>query len=326
MIFNTLETKNNVFVAPIAGVTDHVFRKILKDMGAGLLYTEMVSAKALCFGDKKTKSLMQIADDQQPCGVQLFGSDPKIIAEAAKIVENTTPAAFIDINMGCPVPKVAGNGEGSALLKNPPLMGEIIYAVKNAVKLPVTAKIRIGWTADSINAVECAKILEQNGADMIAVHGRTREQYYSGTADRSIIRDVKNAVKIPVVGNGDITSPESMRDMFEFTGCDAVMLARGIMGNPWLIKQCLHYQQTGEILPQPSFDEMAEMAVYHTKMLVEAFGERNGIRQARGHLTWYVKGRRGAAAVKNLLTSALTVEEIEEVFARWKNELSDTQH
>ena len=205
-------------------------------------------------------------------------------------------------------------------------MQRIAFCGKNAVKLPVTAKIRIGWTADSINAVECAKILEQNGADMIAVHGRTREQYYSGTADRSIIRDVKNTVKIPVVGNGDITSPESMRDMFEFTGCDAVMLARGIMGNPWLIKQCLHYQQTGEILPQPSFDEMAEMAENHTKMLVEAFGERNGIRQARGHLTWYVKGRRGAAAVKNLLTSALTVEEIEEVFARWKNELSDTQH
>ena len=326
MIFNTLETENNVFVAPIAGVTDLVFRKILKDMGAGLLYTEMVSAKALCFGDKKTQSLMKIADEEHPCGVQLFGSDPDIIAKAAKIVEQTTSAAFIDINMGCPVPKVAGNGEGSALLKNPELIGKIMYAVKNAVSLPVTAKIRIGWDDSCINAVQCAKILEKNGADMIAVHGRTREQYYSGTADRTVIRDVKNAVKIPVVGNGDITTPESMRDMLDFTGCDAVMLARGILGNPWLVRQCIHYLKTGEILPPPSLEEMIDMAVYHTKMLVEAFGETKGIRQARGHLTWYVKGRRGAAAIKNELTSALSVGEIETIFDRWKHELLNSQH
>ena len=326
MIFNGLETKNNVFVAPIAGVTDHVFRKILKEMGAGLLYTEMVSAKALCFGDKKTRSLMHIAESEYPCGVQLFGSDPDIIAKAAKIVRDTTPAAFIDINMGCPVPKVAGNGEGSALLKNPQLMGEIMYAAKNAVNLPVTAKIRIGWDSGSINAVQCAKILEENGADMIAVHGRTREQYYSLTADRSVIRDVKNAVKIPVVGNGDITSPESAADMFDFTGCDAVMLARGIMGNPWLVKQCVNYFKTGEILPPPSINEMIDMAVRHTKMLVEDFGENRGIKQARGHLTWYVKGRRGAAALKNELTSALSVSEIETIFDRWKHELLDSQH
>ncbi len=317
MKIGSIETENNIFAAPLAGVTNKVYRKILKDMGAGLLYTEMISAKALCFGDKKTMQLMSIDEEKGPVAVQIFGSEPDIMADGAKIAVETVRPDIIDINMGCPVPKVAGNGEGSALMKNPELAGEIVKKVKLAVNIPVTAKIRSGWDNDTINAVEVAKILEYNGLDAIAVHSRTRMQYYSGTADRSVIRDVKNAVKIPVIGNGDIFSPQSAEDMFAFTGCDAVMLGRGIMGNPWLMRECVEYIG-GKQVTEHSLSDVIDMAIYHTEKLVESRGENYGIKEARSHLTWYVKGYRGAAKIKNLLTSAVTVEEIKEIFDMWR--------
>ncbi|MBR2489178.1 MAG: tRNA dihydrouridine synthase DusB [Clostridia bacterium] len=307
-----LDLKGKVFAAPMAGVSDLPYRKILKSFGAALLFTEMVSAKALCYKDKKTYRLTNIEDIEGPVGVQIFGSEPEIMAEGARIVQAQTKARFIDINMGCPVPKIVGNGEGSALLKNPALIAEIVTAVKKAVSIPVTVKIRAGFSPDTINAVEVAKILEASGCDMVSVHGRTREQYYSGKADWNIIREVKNSVKIPVCGNGDIFSGKDAVDMLESTGCDYVMPARGLMGNPWLIKEC-NCAIDGTVYTPPSVEERLDMALYHAAKLAEYAGERNGIRQARAHLSWYVKGLRGASRLKNALTAACTVAEVESI-------------
>ncbi len=314
MIIGNLKLENNIIVAPMAGVTDFSFRSILKSMGAALVFTEMISAKALCYKDKKTFTLLKTAESERPLAVQLFGSEPDIIAEGARIIEGLGIADIIDINMGCPVPKVAGNGEGSALMKNPQLIGEIISKLVSSVKLPVTAKIRSGWDDGNINAVEVAKIIEDAGASAITVHPRTRNQYYSGTADRSIITAVKKAVSIPVIGNGDIFLPEDADDMFETTGCDAVMLARGILGNPWLVKRCLDKSE-----PIPDLKEVIDMAIYHTRILCEEKGESRGIRQARSHLTWYVKGRHGASRIKDALTRALSVKEVEDILYDWYN-------
>ncbi len=314
MKIGNIKLENNIIVAPMAGVTDYTFRSILKSMGAGLLFTEMISAKALCYKDKKTFTLLKSSDAERPLAVQLFGSEPDIIAEGARIVEGLGIADIIDINMGCPVPKVAGNGEGSALMKNPQLIGEIINKLVNTIKLPVTAKIRSGWDENSINAVEIAKIIEDAGASAITVHPRTRNQYYSGTADRSIIAEVKKIVSIPVIGNGDIFSPEDAENMFDLAGCDAVMLARGVMGNPWLVKRCLD-----KSAPVPDLKEVIDMAIYHTRMLCEENGESRGIRQARAHLTWYVKGRHGASRIKDSLTRALSADEVEKILYDWYN-------
>lgn len=314
--FNSINGK--VFAAPLAGVTDLPYRKILKSFGAALLYTEMVSAKALCYKDKKTYRLTNIDHSEQPVGIQIFGSEPEIMAEAAQIVSEQTDASFIDINMGCPVPKIASNGEGSALLRNPQLIGKIMSAVKKSVALPVTAKIRAGFTADTINATEVAKILEANGCDMIAVHGRTREQYYSGKADWNVIRDVKLAVKIPVIGNGDIFSGEDAVNMLEQTGCDYVMVARGMLGNPWLIDECNH-AIAGTPYTPPSIEGRLKMAYYHASKLAEYAGEQNGIRQARAHLSWYVKGLHGASRLKNELTRACTLAEVKSILDGWCN-------
>ena len=314
MKIGNIKLDNNIIVAPMAGVTDFTFRSILKSMGAALVFTEMISAKALCYKDKKTFTLLKSSSSERPLAVQLFGSEPDIIAEGARIVEGLGIADIIDVNMGCPVPKVAGNGEGSALMKNPQLIGEIISKLVNSVKLPVTAKIRSGWDDENINAVEVAKIIENSGASAITVHPRTRNQYYSGTADRNLITEVKKVVSIPVIGNGDIFSPEDAENMFETTGCDAVMLARGVMGNPWLVKRCLD-----KTVPFPDLKEVIDMAIYHTRMLCEEKGETRGIRQARAHLTWYVKGRHGASRIKDSLTRALSADEVEKILYDWYN-------
>ena len=311
-----INLSGKVFAAPMAGITDLPYRKILKSFGAALLYTEMVSAKALCYKDKKTYRLTNIEDCEQPVGIQIFGSEPDIMAEAARILAEQTKTSFIDINMGCPVPKIAGNGEGSALLKNPKLIGEIMSAVKKAVSIPVTAKIRSGFTAETINTLEVAKILEANGCDMIAVHGRTRDQYYSGKADWDVIRQVKQTVKIPVVGNGDIFSGADAVNMLSETGCDYVMVARGMMGNPWLIAECNHAIDDAPLTPPP-IEERLKMAYYHTSQLAEYAGEINGIKQARAHLSWYVKGLRGASKLKDKLTRACTLDEVKSILDGW---------
>ena len=287
------------FLAPMAGVTDITFRHICKSHGAALLYSEMVSAKALHYNDKKTAALMEIAADEHPCAVQLFGSEPEIIAEAIpKVIEASNPE-LIDINMGCPTPKIVNNGDGCALMKNPELIGKIMRAAADASPLPVTAKIRKGWDATSVNAVEIAKILEANGAAAVAVHGRTREEFYSGKADWDIIKSVKAAVKIPVIGNGDIFTANDARDMLDYTGCDAVMVGRGAQGNPFIFTQINELLSTGAVTTVPSFEDRVNQAIRHLKSLVDTRGEYIGVREARKHIAWYIKGLPNASRLKN---------------------------
>ena len=259
---------NNVVLAPMAGVTDLPFRLLCKEQGAGLICTEMVSAKAISFHNKNTVALLETAPQERPISLQLFGSDPDIISEMAAYIEER-PFDILDINMGCPVPKVAGNGEGSALMKNPKLVEEIISKTVRAIKKPVTIKIRKGFSPDCVNAVEIARIAEASGASAIAVHGRTREQYYSGRADWDIIRQVKEAVSIPVIGNGDVDSPQSAGKMLEETGCDAIMIGRAARGNPWLFRQICAYLETGVLLPKPEKEEVKAMMLRHARMQIE---------------------------------------------------------
>lgn len=295
-------TIDNPFVlAPMAGVTDLPFRVLCKEQGAGLLCMEMVSAKAIQFNNKNTFDLMKIDEREHPVSLQLFGSDPDIISEQAKRIEEL-PFDILDINMGCPVPKVAGNGEGSALMKNPKLIGEIVEKTARAISKPLTVKIRKGFTEDTVNAVEVAKIAEASGAAAIAVHGRTREQYYSGKADWDIIRQVKEAVKIPVMGNGDVTTPESAKAMMEQTGCDFVMIGRAVRGNPWIFAQMNHYLKTGEHLPKPTYEEVREMMLRHARMEIQERGEYTGIREMRKHVAWYTTGMPHSAKLRKHLS------------------------
>lgn len=295
-------TIDNPFVlAPMAGVTDLPFRVLCKEQGAGLLCMEMVSAKAIQFNNKNTFDLMKIDEREHPVSLQLFGSDPDIISEQAKRIEEL-PFDILDINMGCPVPKVAGNGEGSALMKNPKLIGEIVEKTARAISKPLTVKIRKGFTEDTVNAVEVAKIAEAYGAAAIAVHGRTREQYYSGKADWDIIRQVKEAVKIPVMGNGDVTTPESAKAMMEQTGCDFVMIGRAVRGNPWIFAQMNHYLKTGEHLPKPTYEEVREMMLRHARMEIQERGEYTGIREMRKHVAWYTTGMPHSAKLRKHLS------------------------
>lgn len=303
----TLE--NNVFLAPMAGITDMPFRILCKEQGCGLVYTEMISAKGIYYNSEKSKELANIDEREKPAAVQLFGSDPLIMATIAERL-NDSNAAIIDINMGCPTPKITKNGEGCALMRNPRLAGEIIRAVSSASAKPVTVKIRKGWDENSINAVEIARIAEENGAKAITVHGRTREQFYSGKADWNIIREVKKAVTVPVIGNGDIFRPEDAKGMIDETGCDAVMVARGAQGNPWIFKRILHYLETGESLPEPSIEEKIRMIKRHMRMTVELKGESIGVREMRKHIAWYLKGMRNAAQVREQVFRLNTEEEI----------------
>lgn len=312
MEIGNLKLENPYILAPMAGVTDLPFRLLCKEQGAGLLCMEMISAKALQYKNKNTKVLLAIHPQEYPVSLQLFGSDPKIISEQAKRIEDL-PFQILDINMGCPVPKVVKNGEGSALMKNPKLVFEIVSQLVKAIEKPVTVKIRKGFDDDHINAVEIAKIAEEAGASAVAVHGRTREQYYSGKADWDIIRQVKEAVSIPVIGNGDINSPLDAEAMLRETGCDGFMIARGAKGNPWIFKELCHYFDTGELMPRPEIEEVIQMILRHARMMIECKGEYIGIREMRKHVSWYTHGLAGAAKLRDQVNHAESIGELEAI-------------
>lgn len=305
---------NPLVLAPMAGVTDLPFRLLCKEQGAGLVCMEMVSAKAIYYNNKNTEALMEIDPREKPVSLQLFGSDPEIMAAMAHQIEDR-PFAILDINMGCPVPKVVNNGEGSALMKDPALVRKIVTAVVRAVDKPVTVKIRRGFTEDSVNAVEIAKIIEDCGAAAVAVHGRTREQYYSGKADWDIIRQVKAAVSIPVIGNGDVTSLETAVALMEQTGCDGVMIGRAVRGNPWLFSEILYYMETGEHKPRPSGEEVRQMILRHTRMQVEQKGEYTALREMRKHIAWYTAGFPHSARLRAKTNEISTLQELEELLS-----------
>ena len=306
---------NNLILAPMAGVTDLPFRLLCKEQGAGLICTEMISAKAIHFKNKNTESLMEIDERERPVSLQLFGSDPDLMADIAAQIEHRN-FDILDINMGCPVPKVVNNGEGSALMKNPRLVHEIIRKVSGAIQKPVTVKIRKGFTEDCANAVEIARIAQDAGAAAVAVHGRTREQYYSGKADWDIIRQVKEAVSIPVIGNGDVDSPEKAKQMQQETGCDGIMIGRAVRGNPWLFSRILHYQETGELLPKPDIREVKEMMLRHARLQLEYKGEYTGMREMRKHVAWYTAGMPHSASVRRLVNEVESYEQLEELVDR----------
>ena len=313
-----VKSENDLILGPMAGVTDLPFRLLCKEQGAGLLCMEMVSAKGIMYNNKNTKFLLTIDERERPVSLQLFGSDPDIISEQAKRIEEL-PFDILDINMGCPVPKIVNNGDGSALMKNPLLAGEIIEKTARAIQKPVTVKIRKGFDEEHINAVEMAHIAQESGAAAIAVHGRTREQYYSGKADWEIIRKVKEAVKIPVIGNGDVWTPQDAIDMRKQTGCDGVMIGRGAQGNPWIFKQILHYEQTGELLEKPSPQEVTEMILRHAKMQMEFKGEYTGMREIRKHAAWYTAGYKNSAKLRGKINETETYEELKELLSHLGN-------
>ena len=307
----SVELNNPFILASMAGVCDQPFRLLCKEKGAAMVCTEMVSAKAIYYNNKNTKELLTIDKNEGPVSLQLFGSEPKLMAEMAKRIEEI-PFDILDFNMGCPVPKVVNNGEGSALMKNPVLAGHIIEAMVNAISKPVTVKIRAGFDAEHINAVEIAKIAENSGAAAITVHARTREQYYSGKADREIIRLVKEAVTIPVIGNGDIDCYESAKHMLEYTGCDGVAIGRGAEGNPWIFEE-LNAKYAGLDYNKPSLEEVKEMIMRHARMLIDYKGEYIGIREMRKHAAWYTAGFKGASKLRGCLNEASSIEGLEEI-------------
>lgn len=307
----TLE--NNLILAPMAGVSDLPFRLLCREQGAGLVCMEMVSAKAILYKNRNTEELLTIDPKEHPVSLQLFGSDPDIISEIAKQIEER-PFDILDLNMGCPVPKVVNNGDGSALMKNPRLAGEIIEKTARAIKKPLTVKIRKGFDDAHVNAVELAHIAQESGAAAVAVHGRTREQYYAGHADWDIIRQVKEAVSIPVIGNGDIRTPEDVAAMAEQTGCDGYMIARGAEGNPWIFRQILHYFDTGEHLARPDFSEVTEMLLRHAKMQIDCKGDYTGIHEIRKHAAWYTAGYRNSSKLRGRINEVENYGQLEALF------------
>lgn len=304
----TLE--NNLILAPMAGVTDLPFRLLCRRQGAGLLCMEMVSAKAIYYKNKNTELLMEIHPEEHPVSLQLFGSDPDILAAMAAQIEER-PFEILDFNMGCPVPKVVNNGEGSALMKDPKLVEEILTKLVKAVKKPVTVKIRKGFDEEHVNAVEIAKIAESCGVAAVAVHGRTRQQYYSGKADWDIIRQVKEAVSIPVIGNGDVTTGEQAIRMREETGCDGVMIGRGAQGNPWIFRELLEYEKTGKLPERPSPEVIRETMLRHARLQMEYKGDFIGIREMRKHVAWYTKGMKGSSKLRDEINRTESYEELE---------------
>ncbi|WP_028242402.1 tRNA dihydrouridine synthase DusB [Pseudobutyrivibrio ruminis] len=314
-----VELENNLILAPMAGVTDLPFRLLCKEQGAALCCMEMVSAKGIYYNNKNTESLLTVDERERPVSLQLFGSDPEIMAAMAARIEHRN-FDILDINMGCPVPKVVNNGDGSALMKNPVLAGKIIEGMVKAIDKPVTVKIRKGFDDEHINAVEMAHVAQESGAAAVAVHGRTREQYYSGKADWSIIADVKAAVSIPVIGNGDILDAKDVIAMSEQTGCDGFMIGRGAQGNPWIFHQILHYFETGEMIGKPPMEEMVKTMLRHAKLQIEFKGDYLGIREMRKHAAWYTAGYKGASKLRGRINDVESYDELEQLFEDFMKE------
>ena len=310
-----MDFTNKLVLAPMAGVCDQPFRLLAKEQGCDILYTEMISAKGLYYDNKNTVPLLAVSPEEDPIGVQLFGSDPELLAEMAKKIEDRG-FAFVDVNMGCPVPKIVNNGEGSALLKNPNLIEEIVRKVSSAISKPLTVKVRIGFENEPVDIVEIAKRIEDAGAAALAVHGRTRQQYYSGTADWDTIRRVKEAITIPVIGNGDVDSPLKAEALVKQTGCDAVMVGRAVRGNPWLFRELNHYFRTGELLERPSVEEIREMILRHARKQIELKGEFVGIREMRKHVAWYTAGMRHSAGLRRESNTIESYEALEALLSR----------
>lgn len=323
MKIGNLNFPKGIFLAPMAGVTDIAFREICKEMGCELLYTEMISAKGLYYGSKNTEELLKISNTEKPVGVQIFGSDPYIMAKAAETFNNNEEICVVDINMGCPVPKIVKNKEGSALMKDPLLASEIVKEVKKASSKPVTVKFRKGFDSNSINAVDFAKYMEQAGADAVTVHGRTREQMYTGEADWNIIKKVKESVSIPVIGNGDIFSSEAALSIKEATNCDGIMVARGVMGNPWIFREIVE-AFNGERVQLPTNIEKIDKCIDHLKRAVHYHGEKKGVREMRKHLAWYIKGMKNCTAIKDNINRQETTEEVLQILLEYKNFIKDT--
>lgn len=321
MKIGSVELSNNVFLAPMAGVTDMAYRILCKRQGCGLTYTEMVSAKGMHYKSENTEELLQLSDEELPAAVQIFGSDPKILAETAVNVEKRG-AAIIDINMGCPTPKIVKNGDGSALMLKPELIGEIVKLVSSAISIPLTVKIRKGWDEASINAVEVARIAEAAGAAAITVHGRTREQFYTGLADWSIIKRVKEAVRIPVIGNGDVFQPQDAAAMLEQTGCDGVMIGRGAEGNPWIFRRTVEYLKSGILLPEPTPEERINKIMEHLEMVISFKGENTGVKEMRKHAAWYLKGLPGSAHIKTEIFKLVDAASVKTLLMDYKEKLS----
>ncbi|WP_314963284.1 tRNA dihydrouridine synthase DusB [Peptostreptococcus stomatis] len=318
MKFRDFEVENEVFLAPMAGVTDLPFRLICKELGCGLLYTEMINAKALCYDDKNTKKMLNILDEEHPVAVQIFGSEPEFMGKAAQIL-NDYPNEILDINMGCPAPKVVKNSDGSALMRNPKLAGQVLDQVVKNSKKPVTLKIRKGWDDNSINALEIAKIAEDCGICAITIHGRTREQYYSGQADWDIIGEVKSQISIPVIGNGDVTSVEDAIRIKDHTDCDAIMIGRGAQGNPWIFKRIDHYMKTGQLLDPPSKDEKIDIAIKHMDLAIKEHGEYVAVREMRKHIGWYLKGMKHSARFRDQINHMVTAKEVIDTLNQYRN-------
>ena len=309
MKIGNVQLDNEVFLSPMAGVTDLPFRTICKEKGCGMLYTEMINAKALCYDDENTKKMLRMDKDEHPVAVQIFGSDPEFMGKAA-IIMNQYPNEILDINMGCPAPKVIKNGDGSALMRNPKLAAEVLTAVVKNSEKPVTLKIRKGWDDDSVNAVEIAKIAEECGISALAIHGRTREQFYSGKADWDIIAEIKQAINIPVIGNGDVFEVEDAVNMLEKTKCDAIMIGRGAQGNPWIFNRINHYMKTGEILPEPTLEEKITTAIRHMNLAVAEHGDYVAVREMRKHIGWYLKGLKNSAKYRDQINKITDYKEV----------------
>lgn len=320
MKIGNLEVKNNIFLAPLAGVTDISYRGICKSMGASLVYTEMISAKALYYGSKKTQEMLSFSNEEKPVGVQLFGSEPKVMAEVCRTFNENNDICVIDINMGCPAPKIVKNGEGSALMKNVKLAGEIVQEMKKVCTKPVTVKFRKGFDEEHINAVEFAKAMESAGADAITVHGRTRAQMYEGKADWDIIRKVKEAVKVPVIGNGDVFFAKDALALIDYTRCDGVMVARGAMGNPWIFRQIKQYFNNEDVI-YPTDEEKIDMCIKHLKLALHYHGEAKAVREMRKHISWYIKGIKNCTEIKNKINTEKCSENVIKILTEYKNAL-----